>query len=91
VFTGRTAMETILQHVQTTPVPASHRTELQIPAALDRLILDCLEKNPDNRPATADAVTARLTAVELAVPWTSEQAGQWWEGHHPEGSRVLRF
>ena len=48
-------------------------------AALDRLILDCLEKNPDNRPATADAVTARLAAVELAVPWTSEDARQWWE------------
>jgi serine/threonine-protein kinase len=91
VFTGRTAMETILQHVQTMPVPASNRTGLQIPVSLDRLILDCLEKNPDNRPATADAVAARLTAVELAVPWTSEQAEQWWEGHHPEGSKVLRF
>ena len=36
VFTGRTAVETILQHVQATPVPASQRTELQIPASLDR-------------------------------------------------------
>ena len=79
VFTGRTAMETMLQHTQATPVPASQRTELQIPASLDRLILDCLEKNPENRPATADAVTARLTAVELAGSWTSEDAWHWWE------------
>jgi serine/threonine-protein kinase len=79
VFTGRTAVETILQHVQATPVPASQRTELQIPASLDRLILDCLEKNPENRPATADAVTARLTAVELADSWTSEDAWHWWQ------------
>jgi hypothetical protein len=43
------------------------------------LILDCLEKNPENRPATADAVTARLTAVELPGPWTSEDARHWWE------------
>ena len=31
VFTGRTAIETMLQHAQATPVPPSQRTELEIP------------------------------------------------------------
>jgi serine/threonine-protein kinase len=86
VFTGRNAMETILQHVQTTPIPPSLRTELEIPAALDQLILECLEKNPSNRPPTAEAVAARLASIGTRGSWTPEQAWQWWEVHHPQKS-----
>lgn len=82
VFTGRTAMETLVQHTQTPPTPPSRRTELPIPEALDRLVLDCLEKNPDDRPPTADAVAARLKAVPTATVWTPERARLWWDMHH---------
>ncbi|MQA28824.1 MAG: protein kinase [Luteitalea sp.] len=83
VFQGRTVMDTILQHRQATPAPPSHRTELAIPEAFDRLILDCLSKRPDDRPATAEDVLARLTAIETRAAWTPEQARQWWDLHHP--------
>jgi eukaryotic-like serine/threonine-protein kinase len=83
VFTGRTAMETLVHHTQTPPTPPSRRTELPIPEALDRLVLECLEKNPEHRPPTADAVTARLKAVPTATVWTPERAWQWWDLHHP--------
>ncbi len=44
---GSFGMEITVQHAQAKPVPPSQRTELKIPDALDQLILDCLEKNPD--------------------------------------------
>jgi serine/threonine-protein kinase len=83
VFTGRTAMEAVVQHTQAKPVPPSERTELEIPDALDRLILTCLEKSPDDRPATADAVAERLSAIVTRAEWTPEDARRWWDVHHP--------
>jgi hypothetical protein len=83
VFTGSTVIETIVQHKEGKPVPPSQRTELEIPEALDQLILTCLEKIPENRPATADALAARLMAIETTTPWTPERAEQWWDVHHP--------
>jgi hypothetical protein len=83
VFTGRTAMETLMRHTKDEPPPPSTRTELPIPSALDQLILACLAKNPDDRPATADAVAARLDEVEASTGWTQARALQWWELNHP--------
>jgi len=84
VFTGRTAMETMLQHTQTRPAPPSQRTELSIPPPLDELILACLEKNPDDRPATADELAARLAAIKTMAPWTQQRAREWWDTYHPK-------
>jgi len=83
VFTGRTAMETLMQHTKEQPPPPSTRTELTIPSALDQLILACLAKNPDDRPATADAVAAQLDDIEVSAVWTQARALQWWEVNHP--------
>lgn len=83
VFTGRTAMETMMQHAQATPVPPSVRTELEIPPALDRTILSCLAKNPDDRPASADRLADALASIESRSSWTAERARVWWELHHP--------
>ncbi|HYN07804.1 MAG TPA: serine/threonine-protein kinase [Vicinamibacterales bacterium] len=87
VFSGRTAMETVLKHTSETPLPPSQRTELTIPASLDRLVLDCLAKNPDDRPPTADVVAARLCQVETPTAWTPRRASEWWATHAPARSR----
>ena len=83
VFTGRTAVDTVLQHTQTKPVPPSQRTELEIPKAFEQLILACLEKNPADRPATAASLAASLAGIETTHAWTEDLAGQWWDIHHP--------
>jgi serine/threonine-protein kinase len=83
VFSGRTAMETLVQHSEMAPVPPSDRTELPIPEAFDRLILDCLQKNPDDRPASADVLATRLAAIATDAPWTPARAREWWDLHHP--------
>jgi serine/threonine-protein kinase len=87
VFQGPSAVATMMQQVQATPDPPSARTELSIPRELDRIILACLEKDPDRRPGTADDLSERLAAVPLADPWTAERARQWWGLHRPAPPR----
>jgi serine/threonine-protein kinase len=70
-------------HIHTAPVPPSTRAPGPIPAELDRLILDCLEKDPEKRPKTAAELSARLRAVPLATSWTLEHAETWWADHAP--------
>jgi eukaryotic-like serine/threonine-protein kinase len=83
VFVGRTPMDTMLQHTRTKPVPPSQRTEMNIPESFDRVILACLEKNPDDRPSTADDLAARLASIEAPGSWTTDLTHQWWDAHHP--------
>jgi len=83
VFTGRTPMEIMLQHTQAKPVPPSKRTELQLCPAFDELVMACLEKNPDHRPATAEILAASLAKIETRDAWTPERARNWWDLHHP--------
>jgi serine/threonine-protein kinase len=83
VFAGRTAMQTMMQHAQAMPVPLSARTELDIPAALDDLVVSCLAKNPDERPASADDLAAALASITTRAVWTTQSAHEWWDRHHP--------
>ena len=83
VFEGRTAVETMMMHVQAEPVPPSRRSEVAIPEALERAVLACLEKDPDRRPASADALDALLGAIPLDGPWTAARAREWWRAHCP--------
>jgi hypothetical protein len=83
VFTGETALEILVHHAKTPPVPPSRRTELPIPGALEELVLSCLEKEPGRRPQSAALVSDRLGASEAGDRWTQEHARRWWEAHRP--------
>jgi serine/threonine-protein kinase len=88
VFAGKTAMEILTQHAQAAPVPPSARTELELPAALDRIILSCLAKNPDDRPASADVLAEALASVSTRESWTPQRAHEWWDRHQPAQAAV---
>jgi serine/threonine-protein kinase len=60
VFSGDTPIQTVLLHVQQEPEPPSRRTDNPIPPALERLVLACLAKRPEDRPPNAGAVIAAL-------------------------------
>ena len=65
VFEGDTPLQTILKHLQHPPVPPSQRTDRPIPAGLEAVVLACLAKRPDDRPASAAALAERLQALEI--------------------------
>ena len=83
VFTADTPSALLLQHIQT-PAPApSIRTELPIPATLDRIVLSCLAKSPDDRPQSARELSRLLDEVDGVGAWTEERCREWWGRHHP--------
>lgn len=62
-FVGEDAVGIIGQHINTPPVsPAWHRADL--PPALESLILQLLEKDPNKRPESASAVLQALESIE---------------------------
>jgi serine/threonine-protein kinase len=83
VFSADTPVATVIAHVQTAPVPPSRRSEFQISPALDRVIMDCLAKDPAARPASATVVSERLAAAVSQDAWTEEGARRWWDRHEP--------
>jgi serine/threonine-protein kinase len=83
VFEGPGALKVMVDHAHTPPVVPSLRSGLPLPPALDALILECLEKDPEKRPQTASVLQSRLRAIPIATPWTSERAENWWLLHAP--------
>jgi len=62
-FVGDDSIAIIGQHINTPPVsPTWHRADL--PPALETLILQLLEKDPDKRPESAAVVLQALEAIE---------------------------
>jgi serine/threonine-protein kinase len=57
---------------------------------LERLVLDCLAKRPDDRPLSAHEVARRLAACQIPS-WTTADADTWWERHLPPTSSLRSF
>jgi serine/threonine-protein kinase len=63
VFQGDTPLLTILKHLQQPPAPLSSITDRPIPPGLEELVLACLAKRPDERPASAAELSRQLASV----------------------------
>jgi serine/threonine-protein kinase len=77
VFEGR-LIDVIQNHLQRTPERPSTRLGRFLPAKLESVILDCLEKDPDRRPESAQALMDRLDACDDVKPWDTKDARTWW-------------
>jgi len=86
VFEAASTAQMLMQHFEALPTPPSRRTETEIPAGLEALILECLAKRPQDRPATAAELARRLAACPVRQAWTEERAREWWDRHLPSGS-----
>ncbi len=83
VFDAVNAVSMMLKHLKDKPAPPSARSEEPVPKELDAVVMDCLAKRPEDRPADAAALLDRLRDVPLEVPWTAARAMEWWETHLP--------
>ena len=63
-FKADTAMGLLLAHINAAPKPILEaRPDLHIPTALARVVMQCLEKQPDGRPRDAAAFIAAIDAA----------------------------
>ncbi len=80
-FTGTTVMEICLHHVRTPAEPPSQRVHRTFSADLEALVMRCLAKSRDERPADASALLADLDGCILSEIWTADNAKAWWSAN----------
>jgi len=84
LLTGKPPFETvhdvdlIHQVANVRPRRPSDVVEAWIPNDLERLVMECLEKPPDRRPASIDQVERRLRTVASDIDWSEDDASRWW-------------
>lgn len=80
VFAGKTLVEVCAQHLSEAPMPPSTRVQ-GVPEALERILLDCLAKDPALRPQSATELQKRLLAIDHLENWDAARAKAWWTAH----------
>jgi serine/threonine protein kinase len=88
VFTGNGLVELCQKHIQETPEPPSKRSGKPVSAKLEQLLLECLAKKPEDRPATAAVLLEALETVVPNPPWGREEAQAWWTNYRSESIEV---
>jgi len=77
-FQGKTIVELCMQHAQQQPQTPSERLGKPIATDLETVILACLAKSPEQRPASARALAGQLANCAIASPWDQNAAVRWW-------------
>jgi len=54
------------------PIPLS--LDARVPASLERVIVDCMSRDPNGRPPSARGLLDRLEALDDMPGWTQEEA-----------------
>jgi serine/threonine-protein kinase len=86
VFEGQTVIEICTQHLKSAPVPPAERLGRPVPNSLSAILLACLEKSADQRPASARALIELLDNCDDVEAWTRQASRLWWNFR---GRRVL--
>jgi hypothetical protein len=87
VFDGATIVEVCSKHLLEAPMAPSQRLGKPLPKDVEALMLACLAKRREDRPATAQALQASLLACANATPYDVDLGRAWWR----ERGAALRF
>lgn len=81
LFEGGSPVEVAAQQLRDMPPTPSERLATPIPADLEALIMRCLSKVPEERPASVEALAAALADCADAGGWDVRDARSWWRAH----------
>jgi serine/threonine protein kinase len=81
VFSGPSALEVLGKQVNDAPEDPSRRLGRSLDPYLQGLILQCLAKDPADRPADAGALLEALSSGYQSPigTWTQQEAAVWWK------------
>lgn len=81
VFGGNSIFEVCAHHMHSVPDAPSSRLGAAVTEDLEVLLLACLAKRPEDRPASAHVLRERLRACASAGSWSNARAAEWWATH----------
>jgi serine/threonine protein kinase len=81
VFEAASVLEVCSKHMLEAPVPLSQRLGKALPADLEAIVLGCLAKDRDARPASAADLRTSLLACADAAHIDLLAARAWWHAH----------
>jgi hypothetical protein len=76
-------LQLLSKHISEAPTPPSQLLPAPLPSALEDLVMQCLAKDPADRP-DAVGLLAALSALELPGRWSQDDARSWWRLHGAE-------
>lgn len=85
VFPRASGDDALQAHIHE-PIPMLRdKVHTWLPRELEDVIVSCLAKNPNDRPASARHLAKALQAIEVPPEhaWTKDQAVAWWESLTP--------
>ena len=94
-FQGESAVDVCLKQLNEEPLRPSDRIDGQLPDDLQDLLMNCLRKNPKDRPQTMEEFESLLWQCVDARQWTCADATQWWQlnfqasRHRNQGKKPL--
>jgi branched-subunit amino acid transport protein len=78
-FVRQTSVQVLAAHLHETPAPLQD-SRGDVPEALQKVVLRCLEKEKSRRFSDVDTLEQALRACRGSEPWTDARARAWWEG-----------
>jgi eukaryotic-like serine/threonine-protein kinase len=79
-FERSSPLEVMIAHARDEVAPPSQH-QPDVPADLERVILRCLAKRPEDRFQDVESLEQALSECAAADQWTQERAAQWWQEH----------
>jgi serine/threonine-protein kinase len=79
-FERTSPLDVMIAHARDEVEPPS-AFRFDVPVDLERVILRCLAKDPDERYQDADRLAQALSACVAADAWTQDDAARWWQEH----------
>ena len=78
-YSGNSVVEVCSQHLHALPDALSDRLGRTLPASLERVVLSCLAKSPDDRPASAEALAEALQSARDIPSYARSDVERWWQ------------
>ncbi|MFK7779472.1 MAG: serine/threonine-protein kinase, partial [Gimesia sp.] len=79
VFEGDSVIEICMKHTREEPETPSKRLGKSISEDLERIVMQCLEKDPAKRPQSAAELIQKLSECQCDEKWTRQDASEWWK------------